>query len=81
MLYNKYKPYLLNTLFPPVALFRAFQFPSDMHLEPEYWAEMGSLDEVERQELEVMQNELFSVRPKRGELQPGEKITATCIYR
>ena len=52
-----------------------------MHLEPEYWAETGSLDEVERQELEVMQNELFSVRPRKGELQPGEKTTATCVYR
>ena len=30
---------------------RAFQFPEDMYLEPEYWADKGELDEVEQHEV------------------------------
>lgn len=60
---------------------RAFQFPSDMHLEPEYWADRGKMDEVERHELDVISNELFTVRPKAGKLQPGEKATIVCAFK
>lgn len=60
---------------------RAFQFPIDMHLEPEYWAETGQLDEVERHELNVLENELFTVLPKTGQLNPGGRTTVTATYR
>ena len=60
---------------------RAFQFPIDMHLEPEYWAETGELDEVERHELNVLENELFTVQPKTGRLSPGGRTTVTASYK
>lgn len=52
-----------------------------MHLEPEYWAETGQLDEVERHELNVLENELFTVQPKTGQLSPGERTTVTANYK
>lgn len=60
---------------------RAFQFPMDMHLEPEYWAETGKLDEVERHELDVVNNKLFTVQPKSGKLQPRGRTTVVCSYK
>ena len=60
---------------------RAFQFPIDMHLEPEYWAETGQLDDVERHELNVLENELFTVHPKTGQLSPGDRTTVTVSYK
>ena len=62
-------------------LCRAFQFPIDMHLEPEYWAETGELDDVERHELNVLENELFTVHPKTGQLNPGARTTLTVSYK
>lgn len=53
----------------------------DMHLEPEYWAETGKLDEVERHELDVVSNEVFTVQPKSGKLQPGDRVTVKCSYK
>ena len=53
----------------------------DMHLEPEYWAETGKLDEVERHELDVVSNEVFTVQPKSGKLQPGDRMTVKCSYK
>ena len=52
-----------------------------MHLEPEYWADTGKMNEAERHELNVVSNELFTVRPKRGRLQPGEKTTVVCSFK
>ena len=53
----------------------------DMHLEPEYWAETGKLDEVERHELDVVNNKLFTVQPKNGKLLPGGQTTVVCSYK
>lgn len=52
-----------------------------MHLEPEYWAETGQLDEVERHELNMLENELFTVHPKTGQLNPGARTTVTVSYK
>ena len=60
---------------------RAFQFPSDMHLEPEYWADNGQLDDVEKLELNILDNELFSVDPKRGSLEPGAVCTVVASFK
>lgn len=62
-------------------LCRGFQFPIDMHLEPEYWAETGELDEVERHEINILENELFTVQPKTGQLEPGAKTTVIASYK
>ena len=34
-------------------MFRAFQFPEDLYLEPAYWAKTGEMDEVEKDEVRV----------------------------
>ena len=52
-----------------------------MHLEPEYWAETGELDEVERHEINVLENELFTVQPKTGRLEPGARTTVIAGYK
>lgn len=60
---------------------RAFQFPADMYLEPEYWAETGQLDAVEQHQLDVVKNGLFCVHPKQGCLGVGERVIVKCSYR
>ena len=61
--------------------YRGFQFPTDMHLEPEYWADSGSLDEVERHHHDVITNQLFTVSPKTGTLAPGESTSILCSFK
>ncbi|XP_053386703.1 cilia- and flagella-associated protein 65-like isoform X2 [Mercenaria mercenaria] len=59
----------------------AFLFPSDLHMELEYWAETGEFDEDELHEMKVMDNNLFTIEPKKGQLQPGECGTVTFQYK
>lgn len=47
---------------------------SDVWLEPEFWADFGELDEVEKNELFILTNELFTITPKKGRLEPGEHV-------
>ena len=60
---------------------RAFQFPTDVLLEPEYWADTGQLDEEERHELSVMDHDLFTVAPKKGRLGAGESAVISCSFK
>lgn len=60
---------------------RAFQFPMDMYLEPEYWADTGEINYVEEHELDVVNNRLFSVKPKQGHLNVGERVIVECSYK
>ena len=66
---------------PPSSSCRGFQFPSDMHLEPEYWADSGALDEVERHHHDIITNQLFTVAPKTGRLAPGESVSILCSFK
>ena len=59
----------------------AFQFPDDMYLEPEYWADTGELDQFEERELFLMQNSIFSVEEKSGSLAPGESRVIKCSHK
>ncbi|KAL5489479.1 hypothetical protein EMCRGX_G018573 [Ephydatia muelleri] len=59
----------------------AFQFPTDVLLEPEYWADTGQLDEEERHELSVMDHDLFTVAPKKGRLGAGESAVISCSFK
>ena len=59
----------------------AFQFPNDMYLEPEYWADTGELDQFEAKELYLMENSIFSVDRKLGCLQPGERRCVKCCHK
>ena len=80
-------PFFPSPLFPlppsplPPSLPRAFQFPSDMHLEPEFWADTGRLDEVEQHQLDVTTNQLFTVAPKQGTLSPGDTVSVLCSFK
>ncbi|XP_071101269.1 cilia- and flagella-associated protein 65-like isoform X1 [Haliotis cracherodii] len=58
----------------------SFLFPSDLHLELEYWAETGEFDEDELHQMKVMDNKLFSIEPKRGRMAPGDTQTVTFTY-
>ena len=59
----------------------AFQFPNDMYLEPEYWADTGELDQFEAKELYLMENAIFSVDNKFGSLSPGEQKSVCCFHK
>lgn len=78
------EPCIVNLMFEnsgTVATEWAFLFPSDLHLELEYWAETGEFDEDELHEMKVMDNNLFTIEPRKGFLQPGECATVTFTYR
>ena len=62
-------------------LHRAFRFPMDLYLEPEYWAETGQIDPSEQHELDVVKNGLFFVSPKEGKLLAGERVKIKCSYK
>ncbi|XP_052236731.1 cilia- and flagella-associated protein 65-like [Dreissena polymorpha] len=59
----------------------AFLFPSDLHTELEYWAETGEFDEDELHEMKVMDNNLFTIEPRKGKLDPGECGSVTFSYK
>ncbi|XP_052814504.1 cilia- and flagella-associated protein 65-like isoform X2 [Mya arenaria] len=59
----------------------SFLFPSDLHMELEYWAETGEFDEDELHEMKVMDNNLFTIEPKKGRLEPGECGNVTFSYK
>lgn len=63
-----------------LVLIRAFKFPMDMYMEPEFWAESGKIDPVEQHELDVIRNSLFSITPKEGSLHPGEQAVVELSY-
>lgn len=42
---------MLTVMMLTAPLFRAFQFPDDLYLEPAYWAMTGKLDQVEKDEV------------------------------
>lgn len=78
------EPCVVNLMFEnsgTVATEWAFLLPSDLHLELEYWAETGEFDEDELHEMKVMDNNLFTIEPKKGVLQPGECGTVTFNYK
>jgi hypothetical protein len=72
--------YMLISNPSPIPAQWAFQFPMDMYLEPPYWSETGQLTSIEQHEQDVVNNNLFTVSPKRGKLNAGEKIIIKCSY-
>ena len=59
---------------------RAFKFPMDLYMEPEFWAETGKIDPVEQHETDVVKNSIFSIHPKDGTLNPGESVMVKLTY-
>ncbi len=54
---------------------------SDVWLEPEFWTDFGELDEVEKNELFILTNELFTISPKKGCLDPGSHVSITFTHK
>lgn len=54
---------------------------TDVWLEPEFWADFGELDEVERNELYILTNELFTISPKKGNLEPGAHVSIVFTHK
>ena len=53
---------------------------NDLWVDPELWADYG-IDELESDEMLVLNNELFTVSPRRGTLKPGESIVVIITYK
>ena len=61
-------------------IYRAFLMSNDLWVDPELWADYG-IDELESDEMLVLNNELFTVSPRRGTLKPGESIVVIITYK
>ncbi|XP_072117075.1 cilia- and flagella-associated protein 65 isoform X2 [Mobula birostris] len=59
----------------------AFLFPVDQQLDLEYWAETGEFNPTELHEMRIEDNRLFTVEPKSGCLNPGQRETIQLTYR
>jgi cilia- and flagella-associated protein 65 len=59
----------------------ALLFPKDLLLELEYWAESGDYTIDELEEIKLQDNNIFTVTPKRGHLEPGEIVQIKIIYK
>lgn len=53
----------------------------DVWLEPEFWSDFGELDEVEKNEEFVLINDLFTISPKKGCLEPGACVSIVCTHK
>lgn len=54
---------------------------TDVWLEPEFWADFGELDEVEKNELFILTNDIFTISPKKGRLDPGSFATIIFTHK
>ncbi|XP_056664054.1 cilia- and flagella-associated protein 65 isoform X7 [Monodelphis domestica] len=59
----------------------SFLFPSDQQIDLEFWAERTEFDFTELHQMRVQDNDIFSIIPKSGNLQPGQEQTVEFIYR
>ncbi|KAK2849898.1 hypothetical protein Q7C36_008681 [Tachysurus vachellii] len=58
-----------------------FLFPEDQQIELECWAESAELSPTELLQMKVQDNRMFSVSPRSGELQPGQRRAVQFTYR
>ncbi len=54
---------------------------SDVWLEPEFWADYGHLDELEKNESYILKNDLFAISPKKGCLESGSHVSIMITYK
>ncbi|KAI4873066.1 hypothetical protein NFI96_025495 [Prochilodus magdalenae] len=59
----------------------SFLFPEDQQIELEYWAESGEFTASELHQIKVQDNRLFSISPRSGKLQPGQRKAVQLTYR
>ncbi|KAG7330997.1 hypothetical protein KOW79_004966 [Hemibagrus wyckioides] len=58
-----------------------FLFPEDQQIELECWAESAELSPTELLQMKVQDNRMFSVSPRSGKLQPGQRRAVQFTYR
>uniref|UniRef100_A0A6I8ND97 Cilia and flagella associated protein 65 n=1 Tax=Ornithorhynchus anatinus TaxID=9258 RepID=A0A6I8ND97_ORNAN len=58
-----------------------FLFPSDQRISPDFWAEKMDLTPQELHQMRVQDNQLFSIAPRAGCLDPGQEQTVELTYR
>ncbi|MCJ8732733.1 hypothetical protein PDJAM_G00214590 [Pangasius djambal] len=59
----------------------SFLFPEDQQIELECWAESAELSPTELLQMKVQDNRMFSVSPRSGKLQPGQRRAVQFTYR
>ncbi|XP_028847047.1 cilia- and flagella-associated protein 65 isoform X2 [Denticeps clupeoides] len=59
----------------------SFLFPEDQEIELEYWAESGEFTSTELHQLKMQDQQLFSVSPGSGRLQPDQQRAVQLTYR
>ncbi|KAI8822927.1 uncharacterized protein EV422DRAFT_585444 [Fimicolochytrium jonesii] len=57
-----------------------YYFPNDLQIEVEQWADPGDYSEEQLHYNFIMDNELFSIQPKNGWLDPQESVHVTVTY-
>ncbi|KAI9203276.1 uncharacterized protein BJ171DRAFT_600142 [Polychytrium aggregatum] len=58
----------------------AFNFPNDLEVEIEHWADPGDYTEEQLHHNLILDNNLFTITPKSGCLQPDESIHVVMTY-
>ncbi|XP_038598736.1 cilia- and flagella-associated protein 65-like, partial [Tachyglossus aculeatus] len=59
----------------------SFLLPSDQRISLDFWAEKMELTSQELHQMRVQDNQLFSITPKAGCLDPGQEQTVELTYR
>jgi hypothetical protein len=57
-----------------------FKLPNDSQIEMEPWADPGEPTEEKAFEQHILDNKIFTVHPRFGELQPGEQMELNVYY-
>ncbi|KAH6577222.1 hypothetical protein BASA60_004157 [Batrachochytrium salamandrivorans] len=57
-----------------------FHFPNDLEVEIEQWADPGNYTEEQLHQNLILDNNIFSVTPKRGNLSPEESVNIIMTY-
>ncbi|KAJ3221474.1 hypothetical protein HK099_003484 [Clydaea vesicula] len=63
-----------------VAVDWSFQFPNDLEIEIEQWADPGDYTEEQLHYDLILENAIFKINPKMGVLAPNDLVTITVTY-
>ncbi|TSK92887.1 Cilia- and flagella-associated protein 65 [Bagarius yarrelli] len=59
----------------------SFLFPEDQQIQLEFWAESAELSPTEVLQMKLQDSKVFSVSPRSGKLQPGQRRAVQFTYR
>jgi len=57
-----------------------FKLPNDSEIEMETWADPGEPTEEKAFEKHILDNKIFNVYPRKGDLEPGEQMELNVYY-